>query len=228
MWRDYRLPGSTGVSLNKVSVGISVRLVPWLTLCVFVCPGTSLLSISADASIDDDNVAFTRKAYLDGLTYLLKSLPSDMDEFETRQIQSALPRNMARDRDPSTRPGAVSENRTSGLPKSTVHRIVQALVVNMVLITHFILPYIVLVLKAVASVERRYKMSEAIIGHGMGFFNAAGRHCARVAEVVLSTNDGTAAKGVSNTFAWTVEEVTRGVSDGLGEGFFMTRLRDSS
>lgn len=107
-----------------------------------------------------------------------------------------------------------------------MHRIVQSLVINIVLIAHFILPYLLLVLKAAASIERRYKMSETVIGHGMNCFSAAGRRCARVAEVVLTANDSTSRQGVSDTFAWTVEEITKGVSDGLGEGFVMARPKN--
>lgn len=190
-------------------------------------PGIGLTGIAVDASREDESEAFERKAYVDGVTYLLRGLPADLDEYETGLIRSALPSQLTSREVVLSRSGAVTPMAGSGLPKSIVHRLVQAIVLNIFLLAHFLLPYIVTILKSAAKVERKYKISEMIVGHGMDCFNAAGKHCGRVAEVVLSASDGRPEQGVSGTFSWAVEEVTRGISDGVGEGFIVTRSKDS-
>ncbi|KAG9259277.1 uncharacterized protein F5Z01DRAFT_685417 [Emericellopsis atlantica] len=192
--------------------------------------GLGLLTIAADASKDGNDGTFERKAYVDSLTYLLRSLPADLDMSEADQIWSAapvhlLPRELALSR--SGRPGTMTPTASSGQAKSIVHRLVQVAVLNLFLLMRFLLPYLIVILKSAAGVERRYKISERIIGHSMDCFNAAGRQFGRVAEIALSSNEGKLGEGVPGTFAWAVDEVTRGISDGIGEGIMVARLQDS-
>lgn len=81
-----------------------------------------------------------------------------------------------------------------------------------------------MLLRSAASVERRYKVSEAVIGHGMNCVNAIGRQCSHLAEIALKGNDSK----VGEVVTWAVEEVTRGISDGVGEGLVATRVGGQS
>lgn len=180
-----------------------------------------------DASREDESEAFERKAYVDGVTYLLRGLPADLDDYEADLIRTALPAQLASREVLLSRSGMATPVTSTGIPKSIVHRLVQILALNLFLLAHFVLPYIVAILKSAAKVERKYKISETIVGHSMNCFNAAGKHCERVAEVVLSTGDGRPEQGVGGTFSWAVEEVTRGISDGVGEGLMVMRSKDS-
>ena len=187
-----------------------------------------MISIASDAHSYEDNDVLERKAYLDGLNYMLRSLPSNLSVYEIDQIQEALPHRLTIREVNHVRSGTTTPAAGQDMPKSIVHRLVHAFVLNVFLVVHFLLPYIMVILKSAASVERKYKVSEAVVGHSMNCFNAAGRQCARVVEVALKANEGKVGREVSSTFAWTIEEVTRGVSDGLGEGFHTTRLRNAS
>lgn len=186
-----------------------------------------MVGIAADARREEESESFERKAYIDAVTYLLRGLPEDLDEYEADMILSALPTQLASNEVVLSRPSVASPLAGYGLQKSLLHRLVQMVVLNLFLLTHFLLPYIITILKSAAKVERKYKVSETIVGHGMNCFNAAGRHCGRVAEVVLAASDGRPEQSVSGTFSWAVEEVTRGISDGVGEGLVVTRLKDS-
>jgi hypothetical protein len=50
--------------------------------------GVNLIRVAADASLDAQDGAFERMAYMNGLTFLLKGLPSDLDTYEAKQIRS--------------------------------------------------------------------------------------------------------------------------------------------
>ncbi|KAJ0128700.1 hypothetical protein HZ326_28201 [Fusarium oxysporum f. sp. albedinis] len=57
----------------------------------FARQGTSLVNNSVDGgkpAVAEEDVTFERKAFIDGVTYLLKALPLDLDVCELRRIQS--------------------------------------------------------------------------------------------------------------------------------------------
>ena len=181
-----------------------------------------MIGIAADENAEG-NEAFQRKAYLDGLDYLLRSLPPDLDVSESEQIKAALRTKLARRDGPRSMSGASTPDLETARPKSPLHRLVQLYVLYVIIMIRFIMPYVVVIFKAAASVERKYKLSEAIIGHGLSCFNALGRYCARVTQIFLTANGGKVGRRVSSSFEWTVEEVTRGISDGVGQGLVDTR-----
>jgi hypothetical protein len=181
-----------------------------------------LIGIAADETAEG-NETFQRKAYLDGLDYLLRSLPPDLDVSEAEQIKAALKTKLARRDGPRSRSGASTPDLETARPNSLVHRLVQLYVLYAILVIRFIMPYVIIIFKAVTSVERKYKLSEAMLGHGLSCFNALGRYCARVAQLFLTANGGNVGRRVSSSFEWTMEEVTRGISDGVGQGLVDTR-----
>lgn len=175
---------------------------------------------------------------MDGVTYLLRGLPPNLDVYETEQIKAALPYQLniavekeRRRSEPIGGAQSLSNDRhtndqhPSQHRRSLVHRAVQLLVVNLFLAIYFALPYLIFLIKSAASIERRYKVSETMVGHGMNLAGAAGRQCSQLAGAVLNMNDGKVGQGLSRAVAWTVEEVTRGISDGVGEGLVVTRLK---
>lgn len=194
--------------------------------------------MAADAGAEGQTTDFERRAFVDGLTYLLRGLPSDLDVYETEQIKSALPSqvniSMEKERRRSesldgARPLSKDRHTADQWPshghRSLVHRAVQLLVANLFLAIHFALPYLIFMIKSAASIERRYKVSETVVGHSLNLAGVAGRQCSQLAGAVLSMNDGKVGQGLSRAVAWTVEEVTRGISDGVGEGLVVTRLK---
>lgn len=201
--------------------------------------GSSLISIAAEASAEGQTADLERRAFVDGLTYLLRGLPSDLDVFETEQIRSALPtqlgaaaaidRNQQRtefDGHTASQYGlGLSQHHRRHDDRSLVHRAVRLLVVNLFIVAHLILPYMILLFKAAASAERRYRVSETLVGHGINLAGSAGRRCSQLAGAVMGMNEGRVGRGLSKAVAWTVEEVTRGISDGVGEGLVVTRLK---
>lgn len=195
--------------------------------------GANLVNISVDggkAAVAEEDVAFERKAFVDGLTYLLKALPRDLDEGELKRIQSALPDNVKEqelnliraERDPDR-----TTNRTNR-PRSIIHRGVQMTVVNMIFFLSFLMPYLLLLVRYVARVERKYKISETLIGHGVDLANSIGKQSASLTEAVSQMNEGKVAQALLEVFVWTIDGVTQGISDGLGEGLSMVGSKQTS
>lgn len=182
------------------------------------------MSISVGGSepaLDDHDVAFERKAYVDGITYLLKGLPHDLDGTEVRQMRSALPAELAVSEASAPRSTNVAAQPVQFGQRSLLHRSVQTVVLNLVLLLHFLLPYCMLLVKQGARLERKYKVTEQVVSCGRGLVNAIGRHSVSFTESMSEFNDGRVGQSLLEALAWTVNGVSQGISDGVGQGLLM-------
>lgn len=159
---------------------------------------------------------FERKAFLDGVEYILKALPSDLNEHELHRLRTSTPSNFI----PPPTPGgrAYSPSRGANQGRSILHRGVQIAVVNIFLLIHLALPYIILLLRMAARTEREYRISENLVGAGMGLANAIGSKGMRITGALCNVGDGRLGQALTEAIAWTVEGLTGGLSDGVGEG----------
>ncbi|KAF5682263.1 hypothetical protein FDENT_7750 [Fusarium denticulatum] len=190
----------------------------------FARQGTNLVNISIDggkAAVADEDVAFERKAFVDGVTYLLKALPQELDEGELRRIQCALPEQVNLSDMALTRAEPDSQRVRPSQPRSIIHRGVQMTVVNLIFFLSFLMPYLLLLVRCAARLERKYKISEKVVGHGVDLVNSIGKQSASLTEAIGQMNDGKVAQALLEVFVWTVDGVTQGISDGLGEGLSM-------
>ncbi|KAK7431472.1 hypothetical protein QQZ08_001962 [Neonectria magnoliae] len=188
----------------------------------FARQGTSLVNISIDGgkpAVADENVVFERKAFIDGVTYLLKALPSDLDACELSRIQRALSSDTAHVDLASVRPGAGSGGAaSSSQPRSILHRGVQMTVVNVIFVLSFLMPYLMYLLKYAARMERKYKISETVVSHGLEIVNSIGKQSASITETMCQMNDGKVGQVLLEAMLWTIDGVAQGISDGVGEG----------
>ncbi|KAF7553076.1 hypothetical protein G7046_g7200 [Stylonectria norvegica] len=197
----------------------------------FARQGTSLVSISVDGgkpAVAEEDVAFERKAYIDGVTYLLKGLPQDLDLVESRRIQEALPVEAQNSDLVAGRPGGGSTPNANGQPRSILHRGVQRTVVNLVFLFSFLMPYLLFLVKHAARMERKYRISESLVNHGLDLVNAIGKQSIALTETVGQMNDGKVGQTLLEALTWTVNGVTQGISDGLGEGISIVGGRKST
>ncbi|KAF5020992.1 hypothetical protein F66182_6973 [Fusarium sp. NRRL 66182] len=187
----------------------------------FARQGTNLVNISIDggkAALAEEDVAFERKAFVDGVTYLLRALPRDLDECELRRIQDALPDQVNQSNTSLTRVDPGAGRITPSQPRSIIHRGVQMAVVNFIFLLSFVTPFVLGLVRSAAQLERRYKVSERLVGHGLGLVSSIGKQSASLTETIGQMNDGKVAQALTEVFVWTLDGVTQGISDGLGEG----------
>lgn len=161
-------------------------------------------------------VDFERKAFLDGVEYILKALPSDLNEHELHRLRTSTPSNFIPPPSPGGR--AYSPSRGANNGRSILHRGVQIAVVNIFILIHLALPYIILMLRLAARTEREYRISENLVGAGMGLANAIGSKGMRITGALYNVGDGRLGQALTEAVAWTVEGLTGGLSDGVGEG----------
>ncbi|KAH7119288.1 hypothetical protein EDB81DRAFT_848028 [Dactylonectria macrodidyma] len=179
----------------------------------FARQGTSLVKISIDGgkpAVAEEDVTFERKAFIDGVTYL-SALPKDVAHLDLEAVQ----------------PGAGSTQSASGQPRSILHRGVQMTVVNLIFVLSFLLPYLLYLLRYIARMERKYKVSETVVGHGLDFVNSIGKQSVSLTETVCQMNDGKVGQALLEAFIWTVDEVAQGILDGFDEGLLIVGTRST-
>ncbi|KNB06646.1 hypothetical protein FOXG_07319 [Fusarium oxysporum f. sp. lycopersici 4287] len=169
-------------------------------------------------AVAEEDVTFERKAFIDGVTYLLKALPPDLDVCELRRIQSALPEDVAHLDQVAVQKGDGLTQSASGRPRSILHRSVQMTVANLIFVLSFMLPYLMYLIRHIARMERKYKVFETVVGHGLSFVNSIGKQSLSLTETMCQMNDGKVGQALLEAFLWTVDGVARGISEGLGEG----------
>lgn len=169
----------------------------------------------------EEDVVFERKAFIDGVTYLLKALPRDLDECECKRLQDALPDSVVASNAVAVQPRLDPSRPAASRTRSILHRGVQITVVNLIMLLGFLMPYLMYLLRCAARLERRYKVSETAVSHGVDLVNSIGKQSAVLTETVSQMNDGRVGQALLEAFVWTVDGVTQGISDGLGEGLSM-------
>ncbi|KAL8399927.1 hypothetical protein RB594_000369 [Gaeumannomyces avenae] len=142
----------------------------------------------ADPSNPDPNPAFERRAYLDGIAYLLQGLPRDLDEVEVSILRGSLPDPLRHDANLRQRNGltnggdefqrssgssspelsahggggSVSMLRLRGAGPSPVHRTVQTLMTGLIFMLRLFLSVFVTAVQEVVRVGNEYQIPERV------------------------------------------------------------------
>ncbi|KAL8285615.1 hypothetical protein RB597_002603 [Gaeumannomyces tritici] len=142
----------------------------------------------ADPSNPDPNPAFERRAYLDGIAYLLQGLPRDLDEVEVSILRGSLPDPLRHDANLRQRNGltnggdefqrssglsspelsahggggSVSMLRLRGAGPSPVHRTVRTLMTGLIFMLRLFLSVFVTAVQEVVRVGNEYQIPERV------------------------------------------------------------------
>jgi hypothetical protein len=216
------LPPRSGRSSPRTASGIRWNYARQGIHLVDHCAG------SGHPASDEEDGAFERKAYIDGLTYLLRGLPGDLQLYEADQVRSALPAALISTPNVAAHEGAMHAQARAARQRTILHRAVQTAVIYLIFFFHFMLPYLVLCFRFVVRLERKHKVSERLVGHGIALANAAGRRGVSLTGSICRINDGRVGRALSELAAWTVDGVARGISDGVGEGLVIVGARPST
>lgn len=205
----------TDVSMSNASSGVKWR---------YAEQGTFL---QHSASRETEDLVFARKSYIDSVAYMLKGLPDDMDNYETSVIRRALPKSCApvgingQIEAAPGRPGWVPSDRAKTFLRSTI----QGSVAVIVLFLYLLLSFLAVILRAGADFERQYNVSQHLVSSGLTFATAVGKRSGALGERIYAMGDGKVGKVVSDLAVWTLEGVTGGIHDGIGQGLLLIEQR---
>ncbi|KAM0328204.1 hypothetical protein ACHAQA_005611 [Verticillium albo-atrum] len=190
--------------------------------------GLSLLSVAQDEARQPlSSSEFERKAFLDGAEYIMKALPADLSPQELDRLRTSAPRALV------LAPGGCASSSTSSsrchspcrtsarARRSLLHRWVQATVVQMFVLAQLALPYVVLLVRLAARAEREYNISQNVVSAGWGVMNSIGAQGVRATGTLCGIGEGRLGQAVAEAVAWTVEGVSGGLSEGVGQGMMI-------
>ncbi|CAJ2513610.1 Uu.00g017290.m01.CDS01 [Anthostomella pinea] len=207
---DRRVKGEAiDESTNNAAVALSGSGVKWR----YAKQGSYM---HHSASAEREDVVFSRKAYIDGLAYMLQALPDDLDEHESSVLRRALPEAVASPDEDAT--GATASQRQRALvagPQTTpersfLHHSVAGLVANIVLVAYLLLSVMMFLVRVGAQYERQHHLSRQLAARGLV-----------LGARIYALSDGRVGRAMTDLAAWAVENVTGGIQDGIGQGLFM-------
>ncbi|KAI2629448.1 hypothetical protein GGS21DRAFT_225683 [Xylaria nigripes] len=181
--------------------------------------GTSMHRI---AYLEKGDPVFSRKSYIDGVAYMLMALPDDLSRQETTTLRKALP------------PTIIDSNFVVGARGQTIHwqlipdgrrtilrRCVASFVAVLVILIHLALMCMATVVRVVTHYERKHAIVRRIVSRGFIIAAAVGGHSVVLSAKIYGMREGRVGKVVNNIVTWTVENVSYGIQEGLGEGLTM-------
>ncbi|KAI2607287.1 uncharacterized protein GGS25DRAFT_495129 [Hypoxylon fragiforme] len=185
--------------------------------------------LQQSASQETTDLAFARKSFIDGVAYMLKALPDDMDDYEASVIRRALPMPCVQvDGDGRIAAGSGGLGwQPSDRAKTFVHSTVQGCVASLVFFAYIFLSFLAVVIRTGAYFERQYNISEHLISNSYLFATTVGKHSGALGEKIHTISEGKLGKTLVELTAWTVENVSRGVQDGIGQGLLLIQQRQN-
>ncbi|KAI2624256.1 hypothetical protein GGR54DRAFT_595751 [Hypoxylon sp. NC1633] len=212
---DHPKTSSSDGSISSVNSGVKWK---------YAAQGSFLQHSAFEETTD---LGFARKSYIDGVAYMLKALPDDLDEHESSVIRQALPTSCVPVGDGGqieAGPGR-SGWKTSDRAKTFLHATVQGFVTGFVLCLYLLLSFLSSVIRTGAYYERQYSISQHLVSSGFVFATAVGKQSGALSEKLSAIGDGKLGRVMSDLAAWTLQTVTAGIQDGIGQGLLLIEKR---
>lgn len=186
----------------------------------FANQGIHLLRISGEESatvaqnLTYGNPKLERQLYLDGLTYLLRGLPPDLTSDEKHRVQSSFTSFLDAGRN---RVCSSEEARNASQP-SILHKILASTIVQLFILSHFLLPYVKTCLRSAYEYERTHHISQKVLASSIDLADMFGKQSLAITTALYGMGNGKVGEILTELCRWVVEGVTGGIHDGIGEG----------
>ncbi|TGJ82989.1 hypothetical protein E0Z10_g5771 [Xylaria hypoxylon] len=179
------------------------------------------MNIHRIACYDKEDPGFSRKSYIDGVAYMLMALPDDLSDKETATIREALPSCVADAKLVNGRNGRAIGWKYPPENQTFLQRCVANVVAIFVVLIHVALSYATVVVRVGAYYERKYNVSQQIVSRGFVIATTVGRHGVVLSSKICAMRNGRFGKVMSKIASWTIESITCGIQEGIGQGLMM-------
>ncbi|KAL5889272.1 hypothetical protein ACKVWC_004508 [Pyricularia oryzae] len=201
-----------------------------------------------DLSNPEQNVAFARRSYIDGVAYLLQGLPRDLDGDETSILRGALPeplrREMGNHRHQLLADNDSLRSSTSSSPTRTtitagenfmlrmrsdgpspIHRAVQTVITTMIFMTRLMISLGIAIIQELVRVGNEYQIPERVTRRTIlmaSSFASIGTSAAStigsVSKASYNMVDDRVPYGLGSVLQWLTDECVSGACAGVREG----------
>lgn len=161
--------------------------------------------------------SFERRAYIDGVSYLIKGLPGDLDETELVVLRKAMSAPILGP-GPSARKSRQIASARDARRRPMIHRAMQALVAQAIVFFCAVWPYMLFMLECIRRLERKYNWGRSLVALNVYLAKECVRHCKNFAVAFSDIAVRNFGQSVTRTFSQTLQSIAGGISDGVAEG----------
>lgn len=187
-----------------------------------------------------------RKAYVQGVAWLVHGLPDDLDKHERTELIRAMPPALLEEahRTPASQHPEPPYSSSTSSTSSSVYayfggsvsgvssigvsgvgeagwtlaqRLLRALVVQLLVPLHMLWAYVLLLLGRAYELEREYQVAEQVVKHSGELGYGVGRGGVRLSGVIYNHGGARVGHLVTNVVAYTADGLVKGISDGIRE-----------
>lgn len=160
-----------------------------------------------------------RRAYVQGVTWLLQGLPDDLESGERTDLIKALPNSLL---DELSRTQRGSQRRLGPSPasasdRSMIQRVVAALVVQLMVPMQFLWAYILTLLTYAMQLERKYKVTEHVVKHSGELGYTVGKRGVKLSGAIYNNGGARVGAMVTDAAAYVADGLVKGIGDGIRE-----------
>ncbi len=166
-----------------------------------------------DHGVVDSNAL--RDHYIDGLTYLLRALPSDLTPLQLGKIDNALPGELRSNAAHGRRLRACSDRRMNA---NILSRGITFVMVQIAVFLSLILPLLMGLLNHCLRYERQHRVLENLFQRSLQGVESLGERGLDLKDSLIRFGDGRVGGAVFRGVTWVAEGVVQGVSEGAGKG----------
>jgi hypothetical protein len=164
---------------------------------------------------------------------MLRGLPLDLSADEKLGIWSSIPPDVQQVA-PITNTAIIMPPSTSGIEPSAatgrntmLQQAIASLIVQLFVITQFLLPYIKYCFAILYKYERQHRISERVIASGVQTCDSVMRTGLQVTDAICKMNEGKVGQALNAMTVWWVSGVTAGIHQGVGEGLSMLKAKEN-
>ncbi|OQO06678.1 hypothetical protein B0A48_08465 [Cryoendolithus antarcticus] len=189
--------------------------------------GYALLDLAArEQRCPDTDEELRRRLYIDGVGYLLRSLPESLTFEEEVALRAALPNCLAGNSIRSEQSGLQdrSHPRQTTTRKPLLHRAAATSALYTILALSVVIPCVQSVCSQAYTIDRRHKISDRLIASATAVAQSTTTQMLALAAVVWDLNDGRLRRAVGDLGVWLARDLSGGAHEGVMEAIGRLKL----
>lgn len=175
------------------------------------------------------NDPLNRRLYIDGISYILRGLPSDLTPEETLVLRAATPaslmpepQNESTVQQPTQQPQQPTE-----LP-TLLHRTISTATFYTLLLLTLMIPYMQALFTALYALDARHNFSARFLTQTTFLLRLLAAQAVAVLAMAWGANDGALRHACRDFGVWVLRDVCGGMDDGVGRAVVGLRLEKES
>jgi hypothetical protein len=175
------------------------------------------------------NDPLNRRLYIDGISYILRGLPTDLTPEETLVLRAATPASLMPEpqnesvvQQPTQQPQQPTE------PPTLLHRTISTATFYTLLLLTLMIPYMQALFTALYALDARHNFSARFLTQTTFLLRLLAAQAVAVLAMAWGANDGALRHACRDFGVWVLRDVCGGMDDGVGRAVVGLRLEKES